>query len=587
VTGYDLSKSYIAQDHAGDKLVITISHVEATDDVIWGENMDISTADSGIWADGAMAVAFAKGSAFFRKNVHVMDYAQQITLDEDNVIHLDADGMGCFGEASIKLEMACGTAVVEEDGIVYTPGTMQWNGYDRFYAFAKKNETYSWTKVAVIPANNVYYEDSFVATSDEDAAAGAGIYYSNGTKPEDVAQDVWDSWNGQWESVSDNKTGNSVENSSDVQGWIENLAGQTGFTGGSAHLVQAMLGQNTNGIPKATFTFTGTGVDIYSFTNNTTGTVMVQVSDVKGIYPSSYYIVDTGANTAEGYYQVPTISFVGKGHSTYQVTIMVTSAAASKNRFAYYLDGIRVYNPLGEDAKDETVEDAYGDENHAVFGSVRQMLLDAGSFTGETGEGTGFVFIDQLPDSENSGSTNMIGTYETYGPKNEVYLAKGQAIAFKVDETLYSRVQVGLKSLTGEEVQAVVSYFDEESNAAAQGMVSIPHTADLYYELMPMEGYVVIRNTSDAILAVTKVKLMVSGDPQQISAQVEKVSQAEVLEAVDEFDALPMMTYRLRNFQPDVEITQPEASPEELAMAQMRALLEKLFGAIRNWLKNA
>ena len=583
VTGYDLSKSYVAQDHAGSKLVITISNVEATDAVLWNENMDISTADSGIWADGAMAVAFAKGSAFFRKNVHVMDYAQQITLDEENVIHLDADGMGCFGEASIRLEMTCGTAVVEEDGVVYTPGTMQWNGYDRFYAFAKKNETYSWTKVAVIPANNVYYEDSFVATSDEDAAAGAGIYYTNGTKPEDVAQDVWDSWNGQWESVSDNKTGNSVENSSDVQGWIENLAGQTGFTGGSAHLVQAMLGQNTNGIPKATFTFTGTGVDIYSFTNNTTGTVMVQVSDVKGIYPSSYYIVDTGANTAEGYYQVPTISFMGKGHSTYQVTIMVTTAAARENRFAFYLDGIRVYNPLGENAKDETVEDAYGDENHAVFGSARQMLLDAGSFTGETGEGTGFVFIDQLPDSENSGSTNMIGTYETYGPKNEVYLAKGQAIAFKVDESLYSRVQVGLKSLTGEEVQAVVSYFDEESDAAAQGMVRIAHTADLYYELMPIEGYVVIRNTSDAILAVTKVKLMVSGDPQQISAQVEKVSQAEVLEAVDEFDALPMMTYRLRNFRPDVEITQPEASPEELAMAQMRALLEKLFGSIRKW----
>ena len=154
-----------------------------------------------------------------------------------------------------------------------------------------------------------------------------------------------------------------------------------------------------------------------------------------------------------------------------------------------------------------------------------------------------------------------------------------------MDETLYSRVQVGLKSLTGEEVQAVVSYFDEESAAAAQGMVTISHTADLYYELMPMEGYVVIRNTSDAILAVTKVKLMASGDPQQISAQVEKVSQAEVLEAVEEFDALPMMTYRLRNFRPDVESAQPEVSVEDVAAAQMRALLEKLFGSMRKWLK--
>ena len=56
-----------------------------------------------------------------------------------------------------------------------------------------------------------------------------------------------------------------------------------------------------------------------SFTNNTTGTVMVQVSDVKGIYPSSYYMVDTGANTAE---RVPTTTFAAplftRFHSSYR-----------------------------------------------------------------------------------------------------------------------------------------------------------------------------------------------------------------------------------------------------------------------------
>ena len=587
ITGFDLSKEYISDEHSGSKLMITISYVEATDNVIWGENMDISTADSGIWADGVMAVAFTQSSAFFAENVYVMDYAQKLALDEEGVIHLDADSMGCFNDANTRLEMIYGTAVLENGDVVYIPGTMQWDGYDRFYAFASRNETYHWAKVAVIPANNVYYEDSFVATSAENAAAGAGIYYTNGTKPEDVPQDVWDGWYGQWESVSDNKTGNSVTDTSNVQGWINDLAAQTGFTGGSAHLVQAMLGQNGSSLPKATFTFTGTGVDIYSFTNNTTGTVLVQVSDVKGTYPNSYYIVDTGANTVAGYHQVPTISFVGKGYSTYQVTIIVTTAAASKNRFAFYLDGIRVYNPLAENAKDETVEDAYGDEMQAVFGSVRQMLLDAGSFAGETGEGTGFVFLDRMPEESASGNTNVIGTYGVYGPKNEVYLAKGQAIAFKVDENLYSRVQVGLKSLTGEAVQAVVSYFDEETAAAAQGLVSITHTADLYYELMPMDGYVVIRNTSDAILAVTKVKLMASGEPEQISLQVEKVSQAQVLAAVEEFDALPMMAYSLRSSRPDVEITVPETSVEDVAAAQLRALVEKLFGSVRKWLKEA
>ena len=583
VTGFDLNKEYITQDHAGSKLVITISNVEATDEVCWNENMDISTADSGIWVDGEPAVAFVKSSALFRESVYVMDYAEEITLEDENILHLDADGMDSFADATDRLEMTYGTAQIKNGSVVYVPDTMQWNGYDRFYAFAGQNEAYQWTKMAVIPANNVYYEDTCIAISAEEATQGAGIYYTNGTKPENVAQDVWDDWCGLWESVSDNKTGNPVEDSSDVQGWIENLAGQTGFTGGSAHLVQAMLGQSGNSVPKATFTFTGTGVDIYSFTNNTTGTVIVQVSDVKGIYPSSYYIVDTGMNTETGFYQVPTISFAGKGYSTYQVTIMVTTGAAKENRFAFYLDGIRVYNPLAEDAKDTTVEDAYGDEMQAVFGSVRQMLLDAGSFTGETGEGTGFVFLDRLPDEENSGSTNVIGVYEAYGPKNEVYLAKGQAIAFKVDEDLYSRVQVGLKSLTGEKVEAVVSYFDEETAAAAQGLISLSHTADLYYELMPMDGYVVIRNNSDAILAVTKVKLMTTGDPKQIAVKVEKISRAEILAAVEDFEALPVMAYSLRTARPDVDITDPEISVDELAAAQLRALIEKIFGSVRKW----
>lgn len=96
-----------------------------------------------------------------------------------------------------------------------------------------------------------------------------------------------------------------------------------------------------------------------------------------------------------------------------------------------------------------------------------------------------------------------------------------------------------------------------------------------------------IRNTSDAILAVTKVKLMASGEPEQISLQVEKVSQAQVLAAVEEFDALPMMAYSLRSSRPDVEITVPETSVEDVAAAQLRALVEKLFGSVRKWLKEA
>ena len=46
---------------------------------------------------------------------------------------------------------------------------------------------------------------------------------------------------------------------------------------------------------------------------------------------------------------------------------------------------------------------------------------------------------------------------------------------------------------------------------------------------------------------------------------------------------LSLLSEVKRNDKGTVEITQPEASPEELAMAQMRALLEKLFVSIRKW----
>ena len=117
----------------------------------------------------------------------------------------------------------------------------------------------------------------------------------------------------------------------------------------------------------ATFTFTGTGVDIYSRTDMTTGTVLATLSgkDDAGTSVSKALIVDNYAQSydddssgdADGYYQIPTLSFDGLAHGTYTVTIRVTTAAGSRS--TYYLDGIRVIIRSKTWKAMKTVQDAY------------------------------------------------------------------------------------------------------------------------------------------------------------------------------------------------------------------------------------
>jgi hypothetical protein len=167
------------------------------------------------------------------------------------------------------------------------------------------------------------------------------------------------------------------------------------------------------------------------------------------------------------YYQIPTVSFQGLVYGTYSVTIFATAASTATGtlRYEYYIDGIRVYNPLGSTTnyQGQIIKDAYGLETNAVFTEIRDVLLDYGDFnTGmpdDTEGKMGAVFIDWVqPGQEGEGDrpgqelpgvtgqpTYNVGTFELYGPKNEVYLSAGQAIVLHVEEgnTYY----VGLKTI--------------------------------------------------------------------------------------------------------------------------------------------
>ena len=62
-------------------------------------------------------------------------------------------------------------------------------------------------------------------------------------------------------------------------------------------------------------------------------------------------------------------------YGEYKVTVMVTTAA--EGRSTYYLDGVRVYNPIQGLEEDQLVQDAYGADHelNAVFQEVRDILV--------------------------------------------------------------------------------------------------------------------------------------------------------------------------------------------------------------------
>ena len=513
VTGFNYSEKYIATGHPGEILKVEITGVIPTAETATDQVIDTNDSVSGIYdKEGELGATFPQPKTILTSKAYVLDYAKETALtglDQNTSVTAIVDTMRAVSAADNAVTGTYGNSALSQNSVSYTPKTTSWDGYDNLYVFGETtNETVTsasanangnlWSKVSVIPANNVYYEDDFVT----DTTSGTvGIEYT-----------------GNW-TTTGSKDGNTETANGDVQGWETSLADDATYSDGSAHV------SSTSGAT-ATFTFTGTGVDIYSRTDMTTGTVLATLtgSDDAGTSVSKYLIVDNyaesyddGDSTADGYYQIPTLSFDGLDHGTYTVSIRVTTAADTRS--TYYLDGIRVYNPIKDLESDETVQNAYGaDELNASFTQVRDML-----------DSSSTVFIDEDANGNAYAGDYDESTYEQYGPKNEVYLAAGQAIVFKVSgEGSY---YVGLKAPAGE-TKAILS---ADTNAAE---TTIGHASDLYYRVTPdNNGYVTIKNNGSNLLAVTKLRTAGSG------AVAESLDAEAAVQAYNAFSLLSVVPY--------------------------------------------
>jgi len=610
ITGYDFENWYISEEHTeGYKMVVEITRVEARDDVEWGRSTATNMEQSGLWlpadenGNRELLLPFEQPTTIFVERAYVLDYGKEFVLggwyfdSEDGKIaipiHLDcdiSDGMNWFDPADPNLSNGIGSTYgntkygnvrIEGGKVIYTPTSMNWHGYDEFYVFgntwrktvlaqdANQNGNL-WNKVTVIPANNIYYEDSFLTTEDSTVNGFEGFTFSDG-----------------WTDILGGNAGENteipehLENApfGDVHGWTDSLGDDIEFTDGNAHFTDKMGAS-------AQFTFTGTGVDVYTRTNAQSGMVVavltqhnvkedgtVELVEIKSIG------IDNLAVSGD-YYHIPTVSFDKLVYGTYTLQLIATEAITEEgSRYEYYIDGVRVYNPLGSTTNyaADIVKDAYGLELNAVFTEVRDILLDYGDFNIDMpdDEVKGAVFIDQIKPGQESGSdqagvgvpTYEIGTFQLYGPKNEVYLSAGQAIVLKVDpkNTYY----VGLKSLTGGAVDAHVSGITQ----ADPTTIHITHTTDMFYRVTPVDGYIVIQNgnTDGQLLSITNLRTTNPENPAA-GGGVQSIMQAEAVLVMRRFAR---------------HLAAPQEKPEAPVVQEdpVLVLTAQLFSAVRDWLE--
>lgn len=119
----------------------------------------------------------------------------------------------------------------------------------------------------------------------------------------------------------------------------------TKYSNGSAHY-------SSTAKSTATFTFTGTGVDIYTKITVETGKVLATLTK-DGEEKASKFLAMDNKSVSGDYYQIPTLFFKDLDYGTYTVMIKVLNPITETDengntvtRITYYLDGIRVYNSL-------------------------------------------------------------------------------------------------------------------------------------------------------------------------------------------------------------------------------------------------
>lgn len=568
VTGFDYTTNFVAPDHPGKRLIVKIEGILPTKDIA-GYNIDTNDNErSGIYEhpDSSVPMENLTKDEVTRllpapdtsvpEYDYIFDFGSVMPItDNSNELLAVADSPKKLSTSAYPTEVTNSTGAAAKidtanNDIDLTMGMA--NSY--IYAFVKTgNNSYEWTRINLIPASNVYFEETSLTKAD-----GAGTAWSSTAAASNAAQ--------------------SVSGNYDLYGFDSSYNNNDGKTfSGNAALKTTVSSANKTS-DKVKFTFTGESFDLISACGPTTGVLAVKVTDT-ATGANKYYVVDTYYTDAnyliDGLaHQVPVMTFNG-AHGTYNVevsAVYLNSAGAVKNgakaapsalsavdrsilnafaELGYddvtasevekiwmdgssvlnenapvvyaapaaapaaqadeaaadisldaYIDAVRIYKPYGDTDPDSYIA---GEKNARYINVLSN--LKSGSITGSNNGKIAYVEGESYESVEFTDYNN----YKFGGPHNEVYLNKTATGAV-------TGLSFTLGNFDKTKSQVMLSLRYVQKNGASSGseckinnaIIKINSATEMYYDITEYvndDGSVTIQNLGDNLLAVGYIKL--------------------------------------------------------------------------------
>ena len=401
-------------------------------------------------------------------------------------------------------------------------------------ADGNKEFTYYYARLTIIPATIVYYEDNFIT------------FYGNWRTDGELVEGAHQS------QVRPGAGSNPLLDQNNPYGYDPAYDDCSQYSMGRSHCVTVNGNNMSSETAKtASFTFSGTGFDIIGKTDSTSGTLVIQVYDyqpsgnynesvpVRSLIVDTYYgytynngtwtpTRPTDPTTNAAVWQVPVMKVEGLDYGHYYVKLLAMYHPYldhnADGEYTLYIDAVRIYDPA---MNDDTAKKAYALDGEANpdYQTVRHFVFNQMASAPQIEGFAGGVFIDGAGGVNYGVNDSGEFLYTNPSPNNEIYLAPGQAVYFKlranVDPT-NERVMIGVKLAFGSSASLTLTQLDSAGNKISTDTIATVKTAtDMYYSLgnitwKPVTGTtyyetngLVLANTGDAgnVISLTNLKI--------------------------------------------------------------------------------
>lgn len=436
----------------------------------------------------------------------VVDYGLPISISTEKLLSNDTRRGDSFEITGVE-GGSYGTAVLNEDRTITYTLEKRLDGIEELIYTAVAHSANeegvdsepATGKIKIIPATSVYYEENFgsdgnklVTTKTKNAT-----FTTEGTSLTDYQE------TGYVGDPNDSTYGADAV-------YMDNLGDSYGTS---------LKANTTNGAAQYSYTFTGTGTTIYGRVSNKTGYIRVTVTNREGEEVDKQYIDTINYVTVPDgekeqildttLYNIPIYQNTGlqSGYDTYKVTIYVYKSGTLHDvNNEFYLDGIRVFQPMGTSDDPavgyETANSAYaadGEQNVAVVNIRDKIAADTeGGYANDI-----FTLTDV------NGVIKDVAAYTGIGPNQELYLKEGYSGSFALvnwDSKDY-KLYLGMKAPNGKSAQVTIGGKNFKIN----------NSADCYYDISDcvksktlddgtVVGYVKIEGVS-GLTALTNIKV--------------------------------------------------------------------------------